>query len=200
MVKSNKKRQKILVVLLAALAVSVVYRITHPFKQKRVETLTFVAGKNIKNMTGDKDIGYQGKPTNIMLTLMENYPHHSGRVVKNIFSDKPTVHKGGDKRDSGIKPSGKKPDVMPNNIKDSGIISPEQTGSGFSSFKVFGMYETEQDKVIFLERGKDILALREGDIIDGKLKVQKITSKMVTIKSEDSDKPFFIDMNGLENN
>jgi len=200
MTKTSKNKQKILTVLLVALAVSVVYRITHPFKQKQVDTLTFVGKKYIKKITGNKVSHYRGNPTNIMLTLIENSPQHSGRVVKNIFSTKTSAQEGRDKAEFGIKQPANAPSDMQNNMKNSGTSSTKQAGFAFSGLKVFGMYETDKDKVIFMERGKDILALREGDTIDGKFKVQKISNKKVTIKSKDSDKPFFIDMNELENN
>lgn len=200
MTKTGKNKQKILAVLLAAFAVSTVYRITHPFKQKQVDTLTFVGKKNIKNITGNKSDNYRGTPTNIMLTLIENPPHHSGSVVKNIFSTKTSAQETRNKAEAGLKQPVNPTNDMPNNMKGSETSRTEQADFTFSGLKVFGMYETDKDKVIFLERGKDILALREGDTIDGKFKVQKISNKMVTIKSKDSDKPFFIDMNELENN
>ena len=196
MTTSNKNKRKILAVLLAALAVSVVYRITHPFKQERVDTLTF-AGK-AESTSGSISAGYQGNPTDIMLNFIDAPPPHSGKVVKNIFSAGSSAHGTKSKADPGVKKTDKA--AVAADEKNSGIGSQAKTGSEFSGIKVFGMYENEQDKVVFLERGKEILALREGDIIDGEFKVQTISGKMVTITSKHSDEPLFIDMNELENN
>ncbi|MBW1893562.1 MAG: hypothetical protein JRF40_03440 [Deltaproteobacteria bacterium] len=195
-IKNNK--QKILAVFLVVLAVSIGYRIMHPFKQQKVNTLTFTGNKHIKRIIKTADgtaNNYTGGPETIMLNLFENPPHHSGKIVKNIFSSQASISTTkhiANKLNTEIKQSSE--------IAESVIDTPEKTGSEFINFKVFGMYEATNDKVVFIERGKDILALREGDMIDGKFLVLQISSQRITLKSKLVDKPFFIDMNGLENN
>ena len=196
---SDKNKQKILAFLLIALAVSVIYRVTHPFKQEQVDALTFDGKKHIKRTSDNTVDGFRTSPTDILLNLINTPLNHSGRVVKNIFTAVSSAHEGAGKAVNEIR----KQDMATTdevNPKDNGIDSAKKNGDELSNFKVFGMYENEQDKVIFLERGKDILALREGDIVDGKFKIQTISSKMVTITTKHSDRPLIIDMNGLENN
>jgi len=194
----KKNKQKILAVFLVVLAVSIGYRIMHPFKQQEVNTLTYTGNKHIKRIiktTDRTDNSYPGGPETIMLNLFENPPHHSGKIVRNIFAPQaliPDSEHIANKLDTETKQS--------TEIAKSITGTPEKTGSEFINFKVFGMYEAKNDKVVFIERGKDILALREGDMIDGKFLVQQISSQRITLKSKLVDKPFFIDMNGLENN
>ncbi len=195
-VKNN--RQKILAVFLVVLAVSIGYRIMHPFKQQKVNALMFMGNKHIKRIIKTADRtgnSYTGGPETVMLNLFENPPHHSGKIVKNIFSTQASVPDSehiANKLDTETKQSAE--------IAESITDTPEKTDSEFINFKVFGMYEAESDKVVFIERGKDILALREGDMIDGKFIVLQISSQKITLKSKLVDKPFFIDMNELENN
>ena len=135
-----------------------------------------------------------GAPGDLIRTF-ENPPHHSGKIVKNIFSPQASIPDSehiANNFDTKIKQQ----DKLAESIKDSSEIA----DSELSSFKVFGMYEAKNDKAVFIERGKDILALREGDMIDGKFLVLKISSQRITLKPKLVDKPFFIDMNGLENN
>ena len=194
----GKNKQKILAVVLAALAVSVIYRVTHPFKQETVDELTFDK-KHFKRIYGETDNGRRGSPSGIMLNFIDVPTNHSARVAKNIFSPKPSVpgQEGktthDEKKQDTTAGGGEKP-------KRNEISRPENIGPGLSDLKVFGMYENEQDKVIFVERGKDILALREGDTIDGTFKVQTISNELVTIKSKHSDRALSINMNELEHN
>jgi hypothetical protein len=195
----GKTKQKILAIVLVALAVSVLYRVTHPFKQETVDELTFDKKKHFKRIYGETDTDHRGSPTGIMLNFIDTPTNHSGRVFKNIFSPQPSVPGQDDK----TKSDDKKQDLMAvdaENLKDNEFSRPENIGTGLSDLKVFGMYENEQDKVVFVERGKDILALREGDTIDGTFRVQKISNKLVTIKSKHSDRSLSINMNELENN
>jgi len=195
----GNNKQKILALVLVALAVSVVYRVTHPFKQETVEELTFNKKQHFKRIYGETGSDHRGSSSGIMLNFIDAPTNHSGRVVKNIFSPKPSVpgQEGKTIHDE------KKQDTTAaggENLKNKEILRAENTGSGLSDLKVFGMYENEQDRVIFVERGKDILALREGDTIDGTFKVQKINNKLVTIKSKHSDRSLLINMSELEHN
>jgi len=192
----KKNKRKILAVLFVVLAVSIGYRITHPFKQQKVNSLTFTGNKHIKRISKISDKSgsdYTGRSEPIMITFLEKPPHHSGKIVKNIFSSKASIPDSehmASKLDTEIK----QPVKAVESMKDGS----ETAGSKFGNFKVFGMYEAETDKVVFIERGKDILALREGDMIDGIFLIQQISSQRVSIKSKFDDKPFFIDMSGLK--
>ena len=63
-----------------------------------------------------------------------------------------------------------------------------------SQFKIFGSYETPDDKAIFFERGKQVLVIRKGDKIDGKFLVEKISQQDVSLKSEEIDDRMHIDL------
>lgn len=194
----KKKKQKILTVLLLILAASIGYRVTHPFKQQRVEELTFKGDKNIRRIVktpNTKSDSPAGTPDIVMLNLLENPPRHSGKITHNIFFPKLSVHENDT---AAPKPSN---EIKPlQNNQGGGIDTLQKHAPELSGCNVFGMYETENDKVVFIERGKDILALREGDIIDGKFLVEQINEQGLRLTSTQSDKPIIINMDELENN
>jgi hypothetical protein len=66
-----------------------------------------------------------------------------------------------------------------------------------SQLAVFGSVESNSRKLIFLERGKDILIVREGDIIDGQYRVSNISDRSITFRSEIQGQSVTMDISDL---
>jgi len=66
-----------------------------------------------------------------------------------------------------------------------------------SRFTVFGTYTTGHERAVFFEKGKQILVVREGDRIEGKYKVEKITPQSIIVKAESINERVHIDMSAF---
>ena len=190
------RKKIILVVLVVIFIISLVYRIMHPFKQERVAELTYAAKrvvvKSIKgpsNRFGEKKL-HTGPV--VLLDLFLNPPKHKGKVIRNVFEAQAAQ--------KTVQPT----DVAKRNEQEKAALamskkeSPlESAQKNLSRFKAFGMYESGDEKIVFLERGKEVLVIRKGDWIDGRYRVEKITDQKITLKARQIDEPMFIDVGEL---
>ena len=174
-------KKKILLILAVIFAVTLAYRIMHPYHQKTVSQLTFINSSGYAKINKKKFLKGRKQTfnvTDVMLDSFLNPPEHSGKVYKNIFFREKIV-----KTDVNPAP------VIPE--KDSPI---KKINNDISQFKFFGSYKTQDDNAIFLEREKEVLVLRKGDKIDGKFLVEKISQQDVSLKVEDMDERVHIDL------
>ena len=54
--------------------------------------------------------------------------------------------------------------------------------------------ERDKVKTLFLERGKDIFIIKEGDRIDDKYLIKEITETMLTLRAEEIDEDIHLDI------
>ena len=171
----NKK--KILIILSVIFALTLSYRLMNPYRQKTVSQLTFINSK-VYTKTNKTDSVRDPRRTanniqDVMLDYFLNPPEHFDKVYKNIFFKEEAVKK----------------EVI--SQKDNPI---KRVKNEINQFKIFGSYETPDDKAIFFERGKQVLVIRKGDKIDGKFLVEKISQQDVSLKSEEIDDRMHIDL------
>jgi hypothetical protein len=62
---------------------------------------------------------------------------------------------------------------------------------------VFGYYEGLGHMKLFVERGREILVISEGDKIDGKYLVKKIGNTQLTLRAENIGEDVHIDLSGM---
>ena len=185
-------RKKIILAVLAVIfLISLVYRVMHPFKQESVTELTYVGDrvvvKSIKGPSGLADEKGSKEGANVLIDLFLNPPKHKGRVIRNFF-EAARVQKTTQPTDAAAKK-----DQQTAALEIPKKKNPlESANQDLSRFSVFGMYESGDEKMVFLERGKEVLVVRKGDRIDGKYMVENITDKMVTLKSKQVDEPLYI--------
>ncbi len=190
-------RKKIILFVLAGIfLVSLSYRILNPFKQERVGKLTH-AGKRVYVKSIIKPSASSGTKlsdgkTKVMLDLFLNPPRHKGKVIKNVFQT--TDAKKASKPGNAIKKIEKEKAVSAVSKKEDYLESAKR---GLSSLRAFGMYEAGDEKIIFLERGKEVLLVRKGDRINGKYLVETITEQRIILKAKQVNKPIYIDISGL---
>ena len=175
----NKK--KILIILSVIFAVTLLYRIMHPYRQETVSQLTFTKSKEYTKINKNKSVCGPRRTfiiPDVMLDYFLNPPEHSGKVYKNIFFKKEIA-----KTEAGSKPAF---------TQENSPI--KKATNDISQFKIFGSYKTPDDKAIFFERGKQVLVIRKGDKIDGKFLVEKISQQDVSLKAEGIDDQVHIDL------
>lgn len=190
-----KRKEIILAVLLCALAASVVYRITHPFRQKTVARLTYTGRSISERQTGSDSAAESGKQDmggSILLGLAANPPKHSGEVVRNIFE-----------LSQPEEPMPEEPMPMPepavNEEVFKGASDPlVSMKNEMGQYTVFGVFEGAGEKAVFLERGKDVLTVRQGDYIDGKFVVEEINREKMVMRSGDVDFRITLDLSDFQ--
>jgi hypothetical protein len=183
----------ILGVLVCVFAVSLTYRLLHPFRQGRVSELTYAPGDAHAGVR-KKVVQGAARPSQdrmVKLELFEHPPTPSGKVVRNPFFEpraapKPDKTKRNKAADAA-KPVKTVPPI---------VAKREQVKKDLSRFKSFGYLDDGSDRVLFLERGKSILVVRKGDRIDGKYLVKEITEKRLTLRAQNIDEDVHIDLKG----
>ncbi|MFH2066783.1 MAG: hypothetical protein ABIK15_16410 [Pseudomonadota bacterium] len=191
------KKKAILIALAALFVMTLVYRIMNPYRQKTVSSLTYTSG-NLRT-AGNKPVNGPDMSTDIhavvMLDRLMNPEQQTVRVFRNIFDKKAPA---GDARPSipaDTVPSRETPESVNTPIPK----EPEQDRmiKDLSQLAVFGASESNGRKLIFLERGKDILIVRKGDIIDGQYRVENISDRSITFRSEIQGQSVTMDISDL---
>lgn len=174
-------RKKILLAIcLSLFAVSITYRLLNPYRQARVAKLTHERGisqKESSPLPRESGNPPAGEARDVWVDLFQDPPQHSGAVQQNFFyrppPPEPQANPG---QEAALRP----PEPAADPVVDKRLQVQEE----LSRFKWFGQMLGKHEKVVFLEKGKDILLLREGDKIDGKYLVKSITDKFLVIRAE----------------
>jgi len=164
------------------------YRLLNPYQQERVAHLTYSDGASLASKgreTGaPSPAGIEGEA---WIDSLLNPPIHSAKVHKNIFQrQNPSVA-------AQAHPEGLVSD------RSAAVVPAEpdkrlQVQEELSRFKSFGYMQGQGEKILFLERGKDILLIREGDRIDGKYLVKSITEERLVLRAESIGEDVRIDL------
>ena len=186
----NKK--KLLIVLLFVLVALVAYRLMNPFRQERVDQLTYTGKGSGESRQVDSQSSPMGLPqeADFLPGLLQQPPQRSGRVTT------PGFWGPGDRPPQGESAS---PESAPDS--DAGVDSADATldptlrvKQELSQFRIFGFYKSRGELALFMERGKEILVVRKGDRIDGVYLVENITPQVLTIRAENIDEAVHIDL------
>lgn len=173
---------------------SLVYRIMNPYKQETVSRLTYTSEKS--GVTGKKIHKEAVKPldSDLLLELLLNPVYQQASVFRNIF-EKNSARGDISPIPAKTIPSQKTQEEMNETAKQEQENKP--VNQELEQFSVFGFYESDGRKYIFLERSKDIFIVRKGDIIDGQYRVENISDKALTIRSEKEGQSVTIDISDL---
>ena len=190
------QKKIILIILLCLFTASLAYRLTHPFKQGKVEKLTYQGnGQGISmkdsSLKGEEAVFSGGY---VRLDLFNNHLLYSKNVKKNIFF-------------SGLSPSvsnalsGQENALHVNTPAEPipvEVTRRLQVQQELNDFKSFGYLESDEGITLFLERGKQILVVRKGDRIDGKYLIKDITRNELTITAMTINEDIHIDISQLD--
>lgn len=185
-----RRKKIILFALLGVFVLSLGYRIMNPYRQDKVAKLTHTGDKAVKAKRAKAES--RGKKAEesgrVLLPLFMEPPRHSGQVGKNIFyeaakrTEEPRVT-------MPIEKEAQKPPVpVP-------VIDPRaKVNEELSRFRVFGSYRSKGETVLFLERGNEILVVRQGDRINGKYLVKRIEDESIVLRAEHINEDVHIDL------
>jgi len=182
-----RNKKKLLALLIVILGISLTWRILHPFRQERVERLTFT-GKAPAQDTGTekKSVGTDPAYQQVLLSLFEKPPVHSGKSLSPAFFQKiPGVNLTPppgflDGSDETVSPGGEQPANAPES--DSTYAAAlAQVNAELDRFRVIGFYNSGSDHAIFMQRDKQVFIVRKGDRLDGKYRVEEISADTITL-------------------
>jgi len=191
----KKDRKKLVLLgLLGLLALSVVYRVMNPYRQETVDRLTHT-GKSRSPVHRQKIEPVSqpaAKGDGLVLTALLQAPlSHDGQAGRNIFSFQPLKKMGIPKQDPPKTKTQKKTAVA-----KSPTNSASRAHSRLKKLKIFGVFTRDGKTTLFLERGKEVLTIREGDRIDGKYRVTRLTADSLTLKGGGLERPFVLEFEG----
>jgi len=180
----TKKRQ-ILLGLVIILAMSVIYRFMRPFEQETVDRLTY--GRTTRVTTDNPqplDSPEGNRTTQVMTALLTQPPAMSDEVRRNPFQ----MANASRATENVEAPVAAAPPPTRRSAQD-------RIREALQQFKRFGDFRRGKERYIFLERGKQVLVVRQGDVIDGKYKVEAIGDDTISVTTAENPEPVEV---GLE--
>jgi hypothetical protein len=188
----KNKKKIILLVSVCIFAVSLIYRVTHPYKQTRVDALTYSGDKSrVRNSKViSKDVTISVETPLVKLDLFLNPPVHSREQRKNIFLGQGIIAE-----DRNLSDKAEIDQTSEN--KAAPTTAENQIEDDLSSFRSFGYMESNGERLLFLERGKQIMVVRKGDRIEGKYLVKDITKEELTLTVISNNESVHIDLSQL---
>ncbi len=190
----RNKKKSLLTLLLLVFAIALIYRVTHPYKQPKVDTLKY-SGSGSERPAGKAIIKDEGGSTVeeslIKLDMFLNPPVHSRDQKRDIFTEQMGMESSGStsKETTGILQSSGTDTAQPGNEN--------RVEDDLSSFRSFGYMERDGERILFIEKGKQIMLVRKGDKIEGKYLVKEITKNELTLTVIPGNESVHIDLSGL---
>jgi hypothetical protein len=190
------QKKRLLTVLVILFLIVLGYQGMNPYEQGRVEQLTYTgegnrAGKT--DRTGSKRAGgdnNQVPGVRVYLHLLTDPSDHRGEVLnQHFFQPIPAV-----KPEPSAPPPSPAPSAGENTAGPAAEDPLSMVEQDLSRLQVIGLFTRGDEPVIFFQRGKQTLVVREGDRIDGKYLVEEITLDAITLRAEHLNDTVHIDL------
>ena len=181
-----EQQRRILGVLGVIFAMVFFYRLMNPFQQARVETLRYGG-------TGAETAERPGGPErlDVMLDLLRKPPTVTGDVIAAHFLvPVPGVDLTPPPPPPEPTPASPPPPEEPPPGPDPSAVVDQELGR----FQVIGFFVRGGEAAIFLQREKQALVVREGNLIDGKYRVEEISPEKMTLRAVHLDEVVHLDL------
>ncbi|WP_124327304.1 hypothetical protein [Desulfonema ishimotonii] len=196
---THKRKKIILATLATVFALALIYRVLHPFRQERVEQLTYT--KETGKPAAHADIGKKGTDDTefrVRGDLLAAPPLHSAKVLApDFFRPIPGVKL---EKTPPLPPPSPSRD-LPDADEEAAKPPPEPAENPYAvvdrelgKFQVIGLYAQGDELSVFLQREKQVLIVRKGDRLDGKYQVEKITAESITLRADHINDTVHIDL------
>ncbi len=167
------RKRKLLIALAALFGAALVYRAMHPFRQAQVDQLTHTGAAEPGALPEDP-----GR-LEVMLRLFVEPPPVSGAVIAPGFlKPVPGLDLAPPPPPPEPAPTAPPPEPEPSE-PDPGAVVDRELGR----FQVIGFFIQKGEAAIFLQREKQVLVVREGNLIDGKYRVEDISAEKMTLRA-----------------
>jgi hypothetical protein len=172
----------VFVLLIAAIA----YRAMHPFVQPRVDSLTFTGKKHTGGPIVNKSIKSETQDIqDPVVSQFVNKAKFSGNVHQDLFS----IYQP-------VQPAVEKPQPTGQTANEAGqntaVVQKDPVADFrkyITSYKIYGSYEGEDGKAVFLSKDKLVLVAKEGDRLDGKYVIDEIGDAHIRFFLPGRDRP-----------
>lgn len=191
------KKHILFAVAFILLAVSILYRALNPFEQDRIETLTYTGEKRLPPRSDIIDENRTSPRTfHDTVSRFTDHPRVSAAIHQDLFS----IY-----QPPRLSPS---PETLPENpLTDSPVGKPEQNRQDLiqeaireiSGYRIFGIFEDENKRFVFLSKGDQIIVAGEGDRLEDKFRVDEIEKTHVKIMALHVNESLRLEMSDLQN-
>jgi hypothetical protein len=188
-------RQKLLLlILLALLAVALIWSYFHIPRQKTVSDLKIAPGQQPASpVTGRPAAGVPGGSSSLRLDLLGRelsaFKGYRRNLFKPIFVDEIKLMK---LRSAAIRPA-LPPIALPAKIMPvQPVVSTEPPKRELARFTFLGFLKKDNRRTIFLARDKDIILVKKGDTFAGRYQAASITEQALTIQVTDTGEEIVI--------
>ena len=187
------KKHIIFIMVVFCLMIAIIYRVLNPFVQQEVNILTFTGeGKSIKTDKAEHAILQAEKvESQTLVSKFLNKPKVSAKVYKDLFSIYKPPNKLAQKKKVSVPADG---DVQNRQKLDIKKDSVQEIKEYISSYRVYGIYKSENTKAIFLAKNKLVLVAQIGDRLDGKYLIDDIQDNYIRIKALELNETIHLDM------
>ncbi|MBW2130220.1 MAG: hypothetical protein JRH13_12740 [Deltaproteobacteria bacterium] len=188
----EEKKTFVLALLLCLLGISIVYRLVlNPFKQERVKTLTYTgAPKASRIMKQPGKIQVPELNHRVRLDLLNKMRPRSREMIRNVFYRAREPEVPGNHLEENVEVQGT-PVVETPPPRD---LERRKVEEDLSTFRTFGYLDRDNERILFLEHGNDILVIKEGDWIEGKYLVKEISKDRLTLWAKNIKENVFVDL------
>jgi len=161
--------------------------------QQEVNTLTFTGEE--KSIRTDKAEHYilqaEKVESQTLVSKFLNKPKVSAKVYNDLFSTYKPPNKFAKKKKINI-PADR--DVQNRQKSDIKKDSLQAIKEYISSYRVYGIYKSENTKAIFLAKNNLVLVAQIGDLFDGKYLIDDIQDNYIRIKILEFNETIHLDM------
>ena len=187
------KKHIIFIMVVFCLMIAIIYRVLNPFVQQEVNTLTFTGeGKRIKTDKAEHAVLQTEKvESQTLVSKFLNKPKVSAKVYKDLFSIYKPPNKLAQKKKVSVPADG---DVQNRQKLDIKKDSLQEIKEYITSYRVYGIYKSENTKAIFLAKNKLVLVAQIGDRLDGKYLIDDIQDNYIRIKTLEFNETIHLDM------
>jgi hypothetical protein len=186
------KKQILFVVALILLVVSIGYRAMNPFEQARVETLTYTGEKSLSTRSGILNES-RTKPHTVHDTVSRfiDPPLVSATVHQDLFAKYQPPRPSPSPETSPEPPLDAPPVEDPDQERRELIQEAERE---ISEYRIFGIFEHENDLFVFLTKGKQVIVAGKGDLLEDKYRIHEIEKTHIKIMAVKINEPIQLDM------
>jgi hypothetical protein len=185
------RKRNLFIVLALIFGAVLAYRAMNPFRQAEVDRLTYTGAAGPSG-AGRSSAG--PGPLEVMLRLLAEPPPVSGAVIEPGFL-KPVPGLNLSPPPPRPEPEplpaapGPEPDPKPAEPDPVEVVNEE-----LGRFQVIGFFIQNGEAAIFLQRDKQVLVVREGNLIDGKYRVEDISAEKMTLRAVHLDERVHLDL------
>jgi hypothetical protein len=192
------KKHILFIIVVFFLMIAIIYRILNPFVQQEVNTLTFTGEKkSVKTDKAEHAILQAEKvESQTLVSKFLNKPEVSAKVYNDLFSTYKPPNKLAKKKKVNI-PADR--DIQNRQKLDIKKDSLQEIKEYITSYRVYGIYKSENTKAIFLAKNKLVLVAQTGDRLDGKYLIDDIQDNYIKIKALEFNETIRLDMREFNN-